>query len=159
MNSIVGNMKDAMDLRLFLRNYFYPKNQQFIQNNLYSYIQGIDDIDFVSDSYMYRLKCKYKKCSDQDMNGMNIESALVLTQRYNMMDLSSRILLLFGKYYQEIGLIKSPQQTEYLTASGKLYQKASEIVKETKNKYVHKQIEKAKQVLRSFCNINGIKIK
>lgn len=79
MNSIVGNMKDAMDFRLFLRNYFYPKNQQFIQNNLYSYIQGIDDIDFVSDSYMYRLKCKYKKCSDQDMNGMNIESALVNT--------------------------------------------------------------------------------
>ena len=28
---------------------------------------------------MYRLKCKYKKCSDQDMNGMNIESALVNT--------------------------------------------------------------------------------
>lgn len=79
MNSIVGNMKDAMDFRLFLRNYFYPKNQQFIQNNLYSYIQGIDDIDFVSDSYMYRLKCKYKKCSDQDINGMNIESALVNT--------------------------------------------------------------------------------
>lgn len=97
--------------------------------------------------------------SDYEAAKMNIESALVLTQRYNMMDLSSRILLLFGKYYQEIGLIKSPQQAEYLTAAGKLYLKASEIVKETKNKYVHKQIEKAKQVLRSFCNINGIKIK
>ena len=55
MNSIVGNMKDAMDFRLFLRNYFYPKNQQFIQNNLYSYIQGIDDIDFVSAVYGHKL--------------------------------------------------------------------------------------------------------
>ena len=97
--------------------------------------------------------------SDYEAAKMNIESALVIAQRYNLTDLTSRLLLLFGKYYQELGLIKSPQQAEYLTASAKLYEKASEIVKDTKNKYVHTKIEKAKQVLRSFCNINGIKIK
>lgn len=96
--------------------------------------------------------------SDYEAAKMNIESALVIAQRYNMTDLTSRLLLLFGNYYQELGLIKSPQQAEYLTASGKLYEKASELIKETKNKYVHTQIEKAKQVLRSFCNINGIKL-
>ncbi len=97
--------------------------------------------------------------SDYEAAKMNIESALVLTQRYHMDDLTSRILLLYGKYYQEVGLIKSPQQGEYLNAASKLFEKASEVVKETKNKYVHKEIEKAKQVLRSFCRINNIKIK
>ena len=97
--------------------------------------------------------------ADYESAKMNIESALTITQKYNMTDLGSRILLLYGKYYQEIGLKKSKHQKEYLTAAGKLYEKASEIVKETKNKYVAGQIEQARQVLRSFCNINKIKIK
>ena len=97
--------------------------------------------------------------SDFESAKMNIESALNITQKYNMADLGSRLLLLYGKYYQETGLKKSPNQKEYLTAAGKLYEKASAVVKETKNKYVHKQIEQARQVLRSFCNINNIKIK
>ena len=96
--------------------------------------------------------------SDYEAAKMNIDSALVITQRYNMNDLTSRLLLLYGKYYQELGLVKAPQQTEYLTAASKLFDKASAKVKETKNKYVHIQIEKAKQVLRSFCNINYIKL-
>ena len=59
--------------------------------------------------------------SDYEAAKMNIESALVLAQRYHMDDLTSRILMLYGKYYQEIGLIKSPQQAEYLTAASKLF--------------------------------------
>lgn len=97
--------------------------------------------------------------SDYEAAKMHIDSALVITQRYSMSDLTSRLLLLYGKYYQELGLIKSPHQAEYLSAAQKLFEKASGVVKETKNKYVHRQIEKAKQVLRSFCNINGIKLK
>ena len=97
--------------------------------------------------------------SDYESAKMNIENALTITQKYNMTDLGSRLLLLYGKYYQETGLRKSPHQKEYLTAAGKLYEKASTVVKETKNKHVHKQIEQAKQVLRSFCDINKIKIK
>ena len=74
--SIVGAMNLAIDFRLFLRNCFYPKNQQLIQDSLYSYIEGIDDIDYISDSFSYRLKCKTKKTTAQDMDGSNIETAI-----------------------------------------------------------------------------------
>lgn len=77
--SIVGAMKLAVDFRVFLRNNFYPNNQQIMQDNLYSSIQGIDDIDYISDSLIYRLKCKTKKSTNCDMNGYNIEEAIVST--------------------------------------------------------------------------------
>ena len=84
--SIVGAMNLAIDFRLFLRNNFYPKNQQLIQDSLYSYIQGIDDIDYISDSFSYRLKCKSKKTTIQDMDGFNIETAIVdMLQRGNVL--------------------------------------------------------------------------
>ena len=45
--SIVGAMNIATNFRLFLRNYFYPKNSQLITDSLYTYLQGIDDIDYI----------------------------------------------------------------------------------------------------------------
>lgn len=84
--SIVGAMNLAIDFRLFLRNCFYPKNQQLIQDSLYSYIEGIDDIDYISDSFSYRLKCKTKKTTVQDMDGSNIETAIVtMLQKGNVL--------------------------------------------------------------------------
>ena len=45
MTSIIESMSLSIDFRLFLRNNFYPKNQQLIQDNLYSSIQSVEDID------------------------------------------------------------------------------------------------------------------
>lgn len=76
MTSIVESMSLSIDFRLFLRNNFYPKNQQLIQDNLYSSIQSVEDIDCLPQS-MYRLKCKTKRASAEDVNGINIENALI----------------------------------------------------------------------------------
>lgn len=76
-NSIVGAMNLATSFRLFLRNYFYPKNSQLIANSLYSYIQGVDDLDYVSDTLTCKAKCKLKKITDSDINGENVETALI----------------------------------------------------------------------------------
>ena len=76
MMSIVESMNLSIDFRLFLRNNFYPKNQQLIQDNLYNSIQSVEDIDCLPQS-MYRLKCKTKRASAEDMNGINIENALI----------------------------------------------------------------------------------
>lgn len=75
--SIVGAMNLATDFRLFLRNYFYPKNSQLITNSLYAYVQGIDDLDYISDTLTCIAKCKTKKMTDNDINGENVETALI----------------------------------------------------------------------------------
>ena len=52
----------------------------------------------------------------------------------------------------------SKRQKDYLTGASKMYEKASEIVRETKNNSVHLEIQKAKAVLKTFCQLNKIDI-
>ena len=96
--------------------------------------------------------------SDFETAKMNLESAIMLAKKFNLNDLLSRLLLLYGKYFQEIGLLSSPQQQEYLNGAAKMYFKASEYVRQTRNNYVHIEIQKAKNVLKSFCQLNNIKL-
>lgn len=96
--------------------------------------------------------------SDYETAKMHLDSAIMLARKFNLNDMLSRLLLLYGKYFQEIGLITSPQQQEYLNGAAKMYFKASEYVRQTKNNYVHINIQKAKNVLKSFCQLNSIKL-
>lgn len=96
--------------------------------------------------------------SDYETAKMQLDSAVMIARKFNMNDLLSRLMLIYGKYFQEIGLINSPQQQEYLNASAKMYFKASEYLKKTRNNYVHIEIQKAKNVLKSFCQLNNIKL-
>lgn len=96
--------------------------------------------------------------SDYETAKMHLDSAIMLARQFNLNDMLSRLFLLYGKYFQEIGLISSPQQQEYLNGSAKMYFKASEYVRGTRNNYVHIEIEKAKNVLKSFCQLNNIKL-
>lgn len=96
--------------------------------------------------------------SDYETAKMHLDSAIMLARQFNLNDMLSRLFLLYGKYFQEIGLISSPQQQEYLNGSAKMYFKASEYVRGTRNNYVHIEIEKAKNVLKSFCQLNSIKL-
>ncbi len=96
--------------------------------------------------------------SDYETAKIHIENAIILASKFNMKDILSRLYLLYGKYFQEIGLLKTDKQTEYLKGAAKMYERASDIVKQTKNNCVHIEIEKAKNVLRSFCQLNSITI-
>lgn len=89
---------------------------------------------------------------------MHLDCAMNIAKKFSMNDLLSRVYLLYGKYFQEIGLIKSPQQKEYINGAAVMYNRAMELVKETKNNYVSTNIAKAQNVLKSFCQINGITI-
>ncbi len=44
-------------------------------------------------------------------------------KKFNLLDLLSRLYILYGKYFQEIGLIKSPQQQDYLNGANKMFVK------------------------------------
>lgn len=96
--------------------------------------------------------------SDYETAKMHLDGAIMLAKKFNLNDQLSRLFLLYGKYFQEIGLINSPQQQEYLNAAARMYFKASEYVRQTRNNYVHIEIQKAKNVLKSFCQLNSIKL-
>lgn len=96
--------------------------------------------------------------SDYETAKIQIENAIILASKFNMKDILSRLYLLYGKYFQEIGLLKTNKQQDYLKGASKMYEKATEIVKQTKNNCVYIEIEKAKNVLKSFCQLNSIQV-
>ena len=55
-------------------------------------------------------------------------------------------------------MLKTQQQVDYLKGAEKMYEKATDIVKQTKNNNIYVEIEKAKNVLKSFCQLNSIKL-
>ncbi len=116
------------------------------------------------DNYFFAilLKTVLAKCyittSDFETAKMHIESAIITARKYNLKDILSRLYLLYGKYFQELGLIKSPKQTEYLQGADKLYKKSKELIEQTQNKYVYTDLKKAQSVLKSFCQLHGIEI-
>lgn len=108
------------------------------------------------------LKTVIAKCaltnSDFETAKIHIEGAIILARKFNLKDLLSRLYLLYGKYFQELGLMKSPKQVEYLQASDELYSKAKELLEQTKNRPVYTELKKAQSVLSSFCQLNGIEL-
>ena len=108
------------------------------------------------------LKTVIAKCaitnSDFETAKIHIEGAILIARKFNMKDILSRLYLLYGKYFQELGLMKSAKQIEYLQASDKLYKQSKELLEHTKNKYVYKDLKKAQSVLGSFCKLHGIEI-
>ena len=116
------------------------------------------------DNYFFTVlfKMVIAKCcitlSDFDTAKIHIENAIFIAKKFSMNDLLSRLFLLYGTYFQEIGLVKSAQQLEYLQAAEKMYKQAENTIKSTENRYVYNELQKAKGVLTSFCRINCIKL-
>lgn len=108
------------------------------------------------------LKSIVAKCaitnSDFETAKIHIEGAILIARKFNLKDILSRLYLLYGNYFQELGLMKSPKQVEYLQASNKLYTQAKELIEQTRNKYVYQDVKKAQSILSSFCKLHGVKI-
>ena len=96
--------------------------------------------------------------ADYETAKIHIENAIILASKFNLKDILSRLYLLYGKYFQELGLMKTDKQTQYLQSSDKMYEKAIELIKHTRNNSVYIETEKAKTVLKSFCQLNGISL-
>ena len=96
--------------------------------------------------------------SDFETAKINLETAINIAKRYSINDILSRLYLLYGKYFQELGLVKSPQQSEYLEGAQKMYSQAEEIIIKTKNNSVFKELKLATKSLSTFCVMNNIKI-
>ena len=116
------------------------------------------------DNYFFKilLKMVIAKCaittSDFETAKSNIESAISIAKQFNLNDLLSRLYILYGKYFQELGLIKSAEQNDYLQGAQKMYESAEELIKQTKNASVNSDLKKSQKALSTFCIMNNIKI-
>ncbi len=105
------------------------------------------------------LASAYMNIADYGSAKMYIETALNLAKEFEMYDILSRIYLLYGKYYQDIGSIPSQNQIEYLKGSSSMYEKAMELtVKETKNQSVKSLVTAQKEKLSAYCLANEFKL-
>ncbi|MBO6088363.1 hypothetical protein J6P92_08480 [bacterium] len=117
----------------------------------------IDNYFFTILLKMVMVKC-YITLSDFESAKIHIESAILMARKFNMKDILSRLYILYGKYFQEIGLTKSSKQTEYLKSAKKLYREAKSLIEGTQNKNVYQDLKKAKSVLKSFCQLHNLDI-
>ena len=98
----------------------------------------------------------YLAQSEYESAKIHIEKAILVARKFELLDLLARLYLLYGKYLQDMALVKSDAQVDYALGSLKMYKKAELVNQITKNEYVLTNINKAKTVLNSFCQLNGI---
>ncbi len=136
-----------------------PKNAMEIAEQALEVAQNpkIDNYFFAILLRIVMAKCALTM-SDFETAQMNIETAILAAQKFNLKDMLSRLYLLYGKYFQELGLKKSSKQIDYLHSADKLYAQARVIIEETQNKYVYKDLRKAQNVLESFCKLNSLEL-
>jgi tetratricopeptide (TPR) repeat protein/ribosomal protein L40E len=97
--------------------------------------------------------------SDYTTAKIHLETALTISKKYSMNDITSKIYLEYGYYYREIGTIASQNQIEYLKGAIKMYDRALEIVlKTTKSVYMKEIILSAKNDIDTYCKNNGYSI-
>lgn len=97
--------------------------------------------------------------SDYASAKVHIEKAILIARKFELLNFLADLYLLYGKYLQDIALVKSDAQMDYVTGAAKMYKKAFTIANAIKNNYLLTQIEKSKTVLNSFCQLNGIILK
>jgi len=101
----------------------------------------------------------YMAKSDYESAKVYIEKAIMVARKFELLDLLARLYLLYGKYLQDIALVKSDLQGDYVMGASNMYKKALLIAQTIKNENLTKKVEQAKTVLNSFCQLNGIIIR
>ncbi len=135
-----------------------PKNAIDIANQALEIAQNprINNYFFITKLKII-LALAYIEISDFESAKINIESAIHIAKKYNMNDVLSRLYLLYGSYYQDIGAVDNQKQSEYLKGAYKMYNNAEDIVKtKTGNPYIKNYIENKKQILLDYCQKNNI---
>lgn len=94
--------------------------------------------------------------AEYELAKVHIEKAIMMARKFELLNFLADLYLLYGKYLQDIALIKTDAQIDYISGASKMYKKAGLIAQGVKNAYLSAQVEKSKTVLNSFCQLNGI---
>lgn len=117
------------------------------------------DNSFFTVNFRFVLGKAYMNIADYTSAKINIEEGLKLAKKCKMYEMLSRLYLLYGKYYYDIGKIATQDQIEYLRGSAVMYEKAMEfVVKHTNNPYIKNCLSLEKEKLNDFCADKGLKL-
>lgn len=94
--------------------------------------------------------------ADYESAKIHIEQGIMIAKKFELFTFLADLYLLYGKYLQDIAIANAKAQKDYVVGASKMYKKAMMIAKGIKNSYIVGQIDKAKTVLNSFCQLNGI---
>ncbi len=97
--------------------------------------------------------------AEYELAKVHIEKAILVARKFELLNLLAELYLLYGKYLQDVTLIKTDAQFDYVLGASKMYKKATLIAQGIKNNSLVATIQKAKTVLNSFCQLNGITLK
>ena len=100
----------------------------------------------------------YMAQADYESAKVHIEKAILVARKFELFNLLAELYLLYGKYLQDIALVKKETKIDYVTSAFKMYKKASLISHGLKNSALSAKIEKSRTVLNSFCTLNSITI-
>lgn len=118
----------------------------------------INNVFFITNLNMV-LATAYMNIADYGTAKMYIETALKVAKEFDMYDILSRIYVLYGKYYKDIGITQAQNNIEYLRVSSSMFEKGMELViKRTGNSFIKMIISDEKQKLNDYCIENGIKL-
>lgn len=90
---------------------------------------------------------------------VHLEKAIMMARKFELLNLLSDLYLMYGKYLQDMALVKTDAQEDYVIGAAKMYKKSLLLAQGVKNSYLCAQVEKAKAVLQSFCQLNKIDLK
>jgi hypothetical protein len=97
--------------------------------------------------------------AEYELAKVHIEKAIMIARKFELLKVLSGLYLMYGKYLQDIALVKTDAQYDYVLGAAKMYKKALLLAQGVKNNYLLEKIEKARTVLNSFCQLNGIQLK
>ncbi len=101
----------------------------------------------------------YMAQSEYELAKVHIEKAILIARKFELLNILAGLYLLYGKYLQDISIIKTEARQDYVSGALKMYKKAALISQGIKNNYLITKVEKSKNVLKSFCQLNGITLK
>jgi len=97
--------------------------------------------------------------ADYELAKIHIEKAISIARKFELTNLLGELYLLYGKYLQDVALVQTDSQIDYIIGASKMYKKAELMAQSIKNNYILTQVEKSKTVLNSFCQLNNIILK
>lgn len=96
---------------------------------------------------------------EYEMAKVFIEKGILIARKFELLSLLADLYLLYGKYLQDLALVQTEAREDYVLGASKMYKKAILISQGIKNQHLIAVADKARTVLNSFCQLNGITLK
>ncbi len=95
---------------------------------------------------------------DYEAVKIHLEKAVLIAKKFQLLELLTRLYLIYSKYLQDLAAETSDTQMDYLTSVLKMNKKALAIAETLKSPVLVSDVAKSEATLNSFCKLNNIKL-